>query len=185
MMRNIVRGETDQSFANQETYQRCPLDSIATPRATAPGAAIPRAGLRLLRVHGAGPGYHVVKRRHFRGAVRAAARSVRQTGKPVGLLVGHGSHAWVMTGFAATADPAVTNDFEVTAVYMMGSLTRAAELYGFDPAPNTRMSIDRLRASFLTRYDDRLGPSRWDRQLRHRPALKRAARARVVTARAS
>jgi hypothetical protein len=162
MMRNIVRGESDQSFANQENYQR---DARSTDRYTSGDGARgsdPQGWVGSLRVNGAGPGYHVKELRHFRGAVRSAARSVRLTGKPVGLLVGHGSHAWVMTGFVATADPAVTDDFEVTAVYVMGSLHPRKPVSGFDPAPNTRMGMDRLKR-FLTRYDDRLGPSPWDR----------------------
>ncbi len=47
-----------------------------------------------------------------------AARQMRFTGKPVGLLVWRGAHAWVMSGFKATADPAYTDDFEVTAVWI-------------------------------------------------------------------
>ena len=49
-------------------------------------------------------------------ALRKAARMMRKTGKPVGLVVWRGAHAWVMSGFTATADPAVTRDFTVTSV---------------------------------------------------------------------
>ena len=38
-------------------------------------------------------------------ALRLAAASIRQTNRPVGLLVWRGRHAWVMSGFKATADP--------------------------------------------------------------------------------
>lgn len=51
-------------------------------------------------------------------ALRIAARQMRYTRKPVGLLVWRGRHAWVMSGFRATADPAYTDDFEVTHVYI-------------------------------------------------------------------
>ena len=40
------------------------------------------------------------------------------TGRPVGFAVWRGAHSWVMSGFTATADPAFTRDFEVTAVYI-------------------------------------------------------------------
>lgn len=44
-------------------------------------------------------------------ALRKAAHMMRKTGKPVGIVVWRGAHAWVMSGFTATADPALTVDF--------------------------------------------------------------------------
>jgi hypothetical protein len=38
-------------------------------------------------------------------ALKRAARQLAVTGKPIGLLVGHGTHAIVMTGVSATANP--------------------------------------------------------------------------------
>ena len=162
MMRNIVKGESDRSYTNQETYQRSARSLDLYVAGDGAKGSDPEGWAAALRVHGAGDSYHVVERAKFRGAVRAAVRALRKTGKPVGLLVGHGSHAWVLTGFSATADPAVTNSFEVTAVYIMGPLYPRPKHYGFDPPPNKRVTIDRLRSKFLTRYHDRLGPSRWD-----------------------
>ena len=161
MMKNVVLGQSDRSFANQETYMRSARTLDRYTAGDGAKGSDPEGWAAALRVHGAGTGYHVVEKATFRSAVRAAARALRKTGKPVGLLVGHGSHAWVMTGFRATADPAVTSNFEVTAVYIMGSLHPRPKHYGFDPAPNSRLSFDRLR-NFLTRYRDRLGRSRWD-----------------------
>ncbi len=162
MMRNVVKGESDHSYTNQETYQRSARSLDLYVAGDGAKGSDPEGWAAALRVHGAGDSYHVVEKATFRGAVRAAVRALRKTGKPVGLLVGHGSHAWVMTGFSATADPAVTNAFEVTAVYIMGPLYPRPKHYGFDPPPNKRVTIDRLRSKFLTRYHDRLGPSRWD-----------------------
>jgi hypothetical protein len=162
MMKNVVLGESDHSYANQETYMR---SARSLDRYTAGDGATgsdPAGWAAALRVHGAGTNYRVVEKRTFRSAVRAAARALRLTGKPVGLLVGHGSHAWVMTGFRATADPAVSSGFEVTHVYVMGSLYPRPAHYGFDPPPNKRITFERLKEHFLTRYRDRLGPSPWD-----------------------
>jgi len=47
-------------------------------------------------------------------AMRAAASALRATGRPVGILAWAGVHSWVMTGFAATADPAAARMFTVT-----------------------------------------------------------------------
>ena len=47
-------------------------------------------------------------------AITTAARALRLTGRPVGLLIWRGAHAWVMSGFEGTADPALSVDFAVT-----------------------------------------------------------------------
>ena len=60
--------------------------------------------------------YRVVASDSFGDALRSAVTSLRQTNLPVGLTVAHGNHAWVLTGFTATADPLVTDDFRVTSV---------------------------------------------------------------------
>ncbi len=52
-------------------------------------------------------------------AMRAAARAIESTGRPVGILAWTGIHSWVMTGFTATADPATTKSFSVTTAYVM------------------------------------------------------------------
>jgi hypothetical protein len=88
---------------------------------------------------------------------------MRLTGHPVGLLVNTGSHAWVLSGFSATADPALTNDFTVTAVYVEGPLFPKQQAGGYDMAPDTRLSMARLRL-FFRRYDNRHAGSAWDNQ---------------------
>ena len=57
-----------------------------------------------LSLQGAGP-YKVVGASTLNEAMLIAARSMRRTGRPVGLLVWRGRHAWVMSGFKATGDP--------------------------------------------------------------------------------
>lgn len=49
-------------------------------------------------------------------ALRRAAIQITKFGKPVGLLVQHGTHAIVMTGFTATANP-LKGAFRVTGVF--------------------------------------------------------------------
>jgi len=55
------------------------------------------------------------------GALRRAAKQLATTGKPVGLLVWHGTHAMVMTGFIATGDPR-HGKFKLTYVYVSDPL---------------------------------------------------------------
>jgi hypothetical protein len=52
-------------------------------------------------------------------AIRAAAKALRATGRPVGILAWGGVHSWVLTGFTATADPARTSDFSVTSTRIL------------------------------------------------------------------
>lgn len=50
-------------------------------------------------------------------ALRRAAKQIAITGKPVGLLVAHGTHAVVMTGFTATANPAASATWSLTTIW--------------------------------------------------------------------
>jgi hypothetical protein len=71
----------------------------------------------LLDTNGYGS-YEVERARTRKQAVRMAAKAIRMTGRPVGLVVWRGAHSWVMSGFTATADPAYTDDFEVRKVFV-------------------------------------------------------------------
>lgn len=158
MMRNLVAGEQDHSAATQRAY-------FAYGRAhngyrTPASDGIDPAGFRaMLRLY-VDPGYHIVSAGSYTAAVRAAARAIRLTGRPVGVFVGYGHHVWVMSGFTATADPAVTNAFTVTSVNVEGPLWNRASVNGFDPVPNVRLSVARFRY-FLTPYRDRWEPHGW------------------------
>lgn len=50
-------------------------------------------------------------------ALRRAARQLAVTGKPAGLLVAHGTHAVVMTGFSATANPASMRAWTLNSIW--------------------------------------------------------------------
>ena len=52
-------------------------------------------------------------------AIAAAARAIRATRRPAGILAWKGVHSWVMTGFTATADPATAAKFAVTTAYVL------------------------------------------------------------------
>jgi hypothetical protein len=94
--------------------------------------------------------YRVVAIRTFRAAVAAAARALRLTRRPVGLLVWHGAHAWVMSGFSATADPAQTSAFGVTSVRISDPwYPRTTGAYGRTHRPDSRISLAELARNFL------------------------------------
>jgi hypothetical protein len=161
MMLNIVRGASDQSKTNQEAYFDYARHNDAYQPAENANGTDPQGWSEALVHYGAGA-YSDASSDHFKRAVRDAARRLRQTGKPVGLIVMHSSHAWVMTGFSATADPALDSRAQITAVYVMGPLYPRKSQHGYDPSPNTRFSFDGLKA-YLTRYYDSLGPdNEWE-----------------------
>lgn len=92
-------------------------------------------------------------------AVREAARALRMTGRPVGLIVWRGKHAWVMTGFTATADPLLGPDFTVTGIYVQDPwYPRVSSIWGPGQKPNSWLSVKALKADFLPRRAGRWHP---------------------------
>jgi len=158
MIRNIVRDERDHSVTSQRKYFVFGRahNGYRTPESDGVDPAGWQAMLRMW----VDPGYHIVAAPTYTTALNAAARAMRLTGRPVGLLVGFGSHAWVMAGFTATADPASARLFTVTSINVLGPLWGRQSRYGFDQVPNIRLSAARFR-SFLTPYRDPFEPQGW------------------------
>jgi hypothetical protein len=91
-------------------------------------------------------------------AMRAAARAIQETGRPVGILAWTGIHSWVMTGFTATADPATTKSFGVATAYVMDPwYPWVSTRWPRSEAPNAPRNTADLAANFLP-FDLRSGP---------------------------
>jgi hypothetical protein len=90
----------------------------------------------------------------YDSAVRASAAGMRRTGQPIGVLVYHGTHAWTMIGYTATADPRKTSHFSVTGIYVA-----APFMAWTDPRPGTYYSASSFRNKLTTYYE----PERWTR----------------------
>ena len=143
LIRNIVRHETDHARASQERYYGYMRahNRYALPPADGIDPAGWAAGLRRF-VDGR---YRVIANTTFSAALRTAVTNLRRTQRPVGLLVAHGNHAWVLTGFTATADPAVTSRFSITSVRVTGPLWGLqSRTYGYDMRPDTRLTPSQL-----------------------------------------
>lgn len=83
-------------------------------------------------------------------ALRAAARAIQATGRPVGVLAWTGIHSWVMTGFTATADPATTRSFGVSTAYVMDPwYPWVSTRWPRSEAPNAPRNTADLTANFL------------------------------------
>jgi hypothetical protein len=151
MMLNIMGG-SDRSTRTQGRLQAIARDLSGPTRAgfKRQGASVRgwSAGLNMLD---AGP-YRIVGGQTLQEALRLAARAIRETGKPVGLLVWSGRHAWVMSGFQATADPLRTNDFRVTRAIVLDPLyPYGSSRWGPSPRPRESVSPATLGRQFVPR----------------------------------
>jgi hypothetical protein len=154
-MLNIINGTENDTYRRQKRLVNYAMNNDEHYNSNSGGSdAVGFA--RTLNHHGGG-GYSVATSTNFRSAVRKAVKRMRITGKPVGLLVMGGRHAWVLNGFEATRDPAKTNNFTVTHVYVMGPLYPKQRRGWFDKPPNTRISFDSFRTPFR-KFDDRDSP---------------------------
>jgi hypothetical protein len=145
--RNIVDHRHDHSRSAQQRYfdYMRRHNRYAIPVADGVDPAGWANGLRQFVDHR----YRLVSSGSFKSALRSAVRSLRLTGLPVGITVSHGNHAWLLTGFTATADPAVTTHFSVTSVRVVGPLWGLqSRAYGYDMRPDTRLTRRQLQSFF-------------------------------------
>jgi hypothetical protein len=152
MMLNIINPTNDRSARTQLRLQNIARDLSGTRSdgQKRKGASVRgwSAGLNQLR---AGP-YRLVGTDTLDQALRLAAASIRQTNRPVGLLVWRGRHAWVMSGFRATADPLRTSDYTVTAAVVMDPLyPHGSAVWGPSPKPREALSPQALGRQFVPR----------------------------------
>ena len=152
MMLNMIQPADDRSAATQLELQNLARsmsgqrpDGIVRKGASVRGWT---AGLNTL---GAGP-YRTVGSSDIQAALKIAARAMRETNRPVGLLVWRGRHAWVMAGFTATADPRLTDDFTVTAAIILDPLyPYGSRTWGPSPRPGQSLSVEALGRQFVPR----------------------------------
>ena len=160
MMQNIGPGRNDRSAATQRRYwalarKLSPPRPKGLPRRR--GASVHGWAAVLNRLHV--ESYSVIGYPTMREALVAAARAIRRTNKPVGLLVWGGRHAWVMSGFRATADPRTTDDLRVTHVDVLDPLyPRSSRAWGRSPKPGERITVETLARSFVPRRSSWSGP---------------------------
>jgi hypothetical protein len=171
MMANMVGATNDDSRAAQRRYMVLArthgraarrMAGLPIPPGPADAGELRGAGsvgwARGLEQLGAGRYAQVVHDR-YDVAVKEAASALRKTRRPVGLIVWRGAHAWVMSGFTATADPLVDPGFRVTGVYVLDPwYPRFSAIWGAGKRPNTWMSVSALKRAFLPRSRGRWQP---------------------------
>ena len=152
IMRNMI-----WSYNNRGPYLQKKLWRIARANSLfkADGGADPYGWTTATSLAGHGR-YVLVASSTMTGAVKAAARAMATTGRPAGIVVWRGTHAWVLTGFEATADPRATDDFRVITVRMADPLwpywhVRKRAIY----RPGTRLFMSTLKRNFTAYHDSR------------------------------
>ena len=159
MMLNMIEPGVDRSATTQLRLQNLArkwspprLDGGIRKGASVIGWA---TGLSL---QGAGP-YKVVGVDSLDEAMLFAARAMRRTGRPVGLLVWRGRHAWVMSGFHATGDPLIAGS-RVTEALIEDPLHPygGSSTWGRSPSPGEALTVKEVGRQFVRR---RSGFSIW------------------------
>ena len=146
MMVNLVRKRNDRSTATQRRMITYAQRWDNGPYGEDGGTDV-TGWIRALRHFGAGK-YREVGATTAARALRIAATAMRQTGRPAGILVMEGRHAWVLHGFESRADPRVNRRAVITAVRVSGPLYPLQQTNGYDPRPNTRFSVKKLEKYF-------------------------------------
>jgi len=122
--------------------------------------ANPLGWAQVLTEVGMGP-YKVVSIADYGSALQTAARAIAGTGRPVGLVMWSGRHAWVMSGFESVGDPAQFPEFTVTGVRVQDPLyPHGSEKWGPSPEPNSLLAPEQLATQFVVRE-----PRRWSSDL--------------------
>jgi hypothetical protein len=147
MTLNIATDRDTDSRTRQKRLWR-----MAQARSNSPyGGANPVGWTAALNDLGVGP-YVLVSVPDFDDAVRLAARAIRQTKRPVGLVMWAGRHAWVMTGFESRGDPLKRDDARITAVRVLDPLyPYGSKVWGRSPRPNALIAPRTLAKQFVIR----------------------------------
>jgi hypothetical protein len=143
-----TRGQVrEASIPSQRELDRL-ARGLSTDRLVGPGSE-PEGWAGALNEIGFGP-YVVLSVRSRDGAIATAARAMALTRRPVGLLMWRGAHAWVMTGFEATANPATSAEFRVTHVRVTDPwYPRTSSIWGPGQKPGARIAVRNLAADLL------------------------------------
>jgi hypothetical protein len=147
MMVNLVRDRTDRSRKTQARMIAYAQRWDNGPYGEEGGTDV-TGWIAALRHYGAG-NYRAVGATTAARALRVAATAMAQTGRPAGILVMDGRHAWVLHGFESKTDPRRDRRAQITAVRISGPLYPLQQKNGYDPRPNTRLSVRKLERYFL------------------------------------
>ncbi len=147
MTLNMVRPENETSRANQQRVWEMARDRSSSPF----GGANPVGWVATLNELDVGR-YELVSIPTYDEALRVAAQALVETERPVGLVMWRGRHAWMMSGFEATADPRDADAWNVTGIRVLDPLhPHGSKVWGPSPKPNSLLSPAALGKQFVIR----------------------------------
>jgi hypothetical protein len=153
MMRNMIRDQADHSAATQHSLW---LQSRALSLYNGDGGADPYGWSRELSAGGSA--YQIYAGTSLDDALHDLARTVAQSGRPGGITVYSGGHAWVIAGITATNNPALTDDFSVISVAVLDPLWTTSKGGPGTIAPGTWLTVAQLKSKFTPYHDPRRAP---------------------------
>ncbi|MFW0773321.1 hypothetical protein ACLRGI_09135 [Paenarthrobacter nitroguajacolicus] len=159
MAHNLIDDTGGGSWAS--SAQQSELWEMARARSSNSfNGANPRGWAQVLTEVGMGP-YTVVSIANYEDTLQTAARAIAETGRPVGLVMWSGRHAWVMSGFESVGDPAQFPEFHVTGINVLDPLyPYGSGQWGASPEPNSLLTPEQLATQFVVRE-----PRRWSTDL--------------------
>jgi putative peptidoglycan lipid II flippase len=90
--------------------------------------------------------YEVGMQARMTDAIHIVAKQIRATQRPAGIIVWGGWHSWVVSGFTATADPAVTDKFTVISIsYEDVWYPRVSTINPRSRAPDSTVLVSQLQ----------------------------------------
>ena len=147
MTLNMLLDEDDTTRATQQRVWEMARDRSFSPF----GGANPVGWVATLNELDVGP-YELVSIPTYEEALRTAATALAETERPVGLVMWRGRHAWVMSGFEATADPRTTDAFEIIGIRVQDPLhPHGSSVWGPSPTPNSLVTPAVLGEQFVIR----------------------------------
>ena len=143
---NMVHSDVRAARDDQEALWHRARDLSNNPYR----GADPGGWTDLLNELGLGP-YELRAVPEYDEALKVAAQAMRETNRPVGLVMWRGRHAWVMSGFETMGDPAL-GDFSVTGIRVVDPLyPYGSGTWGPSPEPNQLLSPEDLAKQFVFR----------------------------------
>ena len=146
-MLNLVRGTSDRSYRTQsrlyDQLRAANLYTYATKGNDVRGWA------RVLTAHlGASKAYADMSFTSRGPAYETIVRTMERTGRPVGIVVDAGSHAWTVVGYRYEETPGVAGSREILGFTVIGPLGSPS-----DPWPKKYYTVAQLNTRY-TRYHE-------------------------------
>ncbi|MGH2512868.1 MAG: hypothetical protein ACRDGQ_09295 [Candidatus Limnocylindrales bacterium] len=155
MMTNMITGQASHSAATQHAIW---VRARALSEYTGDGGIDPYGWSRYLGQAGVGS-YQIYAGTSLADTIQFVARAMAQSGRPAGITVYAGGHAWVISGIRASTNPALSDTFVVQAVSISDPLWTLSRHGPGTFAPSTWFSLTQLKAYFTPYHDPRRAPS--------------------------